>query len=110
MAENNQNKSFSDYLYILFKWKRFIFINLILIAGISLGVLFLFPNTYKATTIIISHRISTVSEADLIIVLEDGMIVEQGTHEELIRTEGLYKRIYEIQSSIEDDLELELEV
>ncbi|HPP32132.1 MAG TPA: hypothetical protein PK083_06705 [Soehngenia sp.] len=70
----------------------------------------MFPNTYKATTIIISHRISTVSEADLIIVLEDGMIVEQGTHEELIRTEGLYKRIYEIQSSIEDDLELELEV
>lgn len=52
MAENNQNKSFSDYLYILFKWKRFIFINLILIAGISLGVLFLFPNTYKATTIV----------------------------------------------------------
>lgn len=64
----------------------------------------------KATTIIISHRISTVSEADLIIVLEDGKIIEKGTHEELINTEGLYKRIYEIQSSIEDDLELELEV
>jgi ATP-binding cassette subfamily B protein len=64
----------------------------------------------KSTTIIISHRISTVSEADLIIVLEDGKIVEKGTHEELINTEGLYKRIYEIQSSIEDDLELELEV
>ncbi|MBC7087078.1 MAG: ABC transporter ATP-binding protein [Tissierellales bacterium] len=64
----------------------------------------------KSTTIIISHRISTVSEADLILVLEDGKIIERGTHEELINSNGLYKRIYEIQSSIEDELELEMEV
>lgn len=56
----------------------------------------------KATTIIISHRISTVSEADKIIVLERGEIVQMGTHEELIREEGLYKRIYDIQNTIDD--------
>jgi len=56
----------------------------------------------KATTIIISHRISTVSEADKIIVLEKGEIVQIGTHEKLIKEEGLYKRIYEIQNTIDD--------
>lgn len=63
----------------------------------------------KATTIIISHRVSTVSEADKIIVLEKGKITQIGTHDELIRKEGLYKRIYEIQNSIDnfdDDLVL----
>jgi len=65
----------------------------------------------KATTIIISHRISTVSEADKIIVLEKGEIVQMGTHEELIKEEGLYKRIYDIQNSIDDfDEDLALEV
>ncbi len=64
----------------------------------------------KATTIIISHRISTVSEADKIIVLEKGEIVQMGTHEELIKEEGLYKRIYDIQNSIDDfDEDLALE-
>ncbi len=59
----------------------------------------------KSTTIIISHRISTVSEADIILVMDKGKIVQKGTHEELINTEGLYKRVYEIQSSIDEDLE-----
>lgn len=53
----------------------------------------------KATTIIISHRISTVSEADLIIVIDKGEIVQRGTHKDLIQEEGLYKRVYTIQSS-----------
>lgn len=52
MAENNQNKSFSDYLYILFKWKRFIFINLLVITAITTGIVFLVPNQYKATATI----------------------------------------------------------
>ena len=56
----------------------------------------------KSTTIIISHRISTVAEADKIIVLEKGEITQMGTHEELIKEEGLYKRIYEIQNTIDD--------
>ena len=55
-------------------------------------------NKHK-TVIIISHRIATVKDADIIIVLEKGKITEQGTHRELIQRDGLYKRIYDIQSA-----------
>lgn len=55
-----------------------------------------------STTIIISHRISSVCEADSILVLNDGKIVQTGTHDELIKEEGLYKRIYGIQNKIDD--------
>ncbi len=51
----------------------------------------------KATTFIISHRISTLCEADWIIVLEDGRVVQQGTHAKLLEQEGLYKRTWELQ-------------
>ncbi len=54
----------------------------------------------QVTSIIITHRISTAKDADLILVLEEGKIAESGTHEELIKQEGLYKRIYEIQSKM----------
>jgi ATP-binding cassette subfamily B protein len=57
------------------------------------------------TTIIISHRISTVREADRIIILESGKISEQGMHEELVAKGGLYTRIYEkqrLQAAIEE--------
>lgn len=57
-----------------------------------------------ATTIIISHRIATLSEADVIFVLEGGKIEQAGTHEELINREGLYKRIWTIQNSLEEEL------
>ncbi len=57
------------------------------------------------TTFIISHRISTVMDADKIIVLNKGRIEAIGTHEELINKDGVYKRIWEIQNSI--DLEEE---
>jgi ATP-binding cassette, subfamily B, multidrug efflux pump len=46
------------------------------------------------TSIIISHRISTVKNADLIIVLEDGKIAESGKHEDLIKTQGIYAELY----------------
>lgn len=55
-------------------------------------------NTQNATVILISHRINTLMQADNIMVLEDGCIVEVGTHAELIKRPGLYKRIYDMQS------------
>jgi ATP-binding cassette subfamily B protein len=60
----------------------------------------------KATTIIISHRITTLSEADHILVLDQGRIADQGTHEELCARPGLYQRIYQIQSALEEELNL----
>ncbi len=51
-----------------------------------------------ATVILISHRINTLMQADSILVLEDGRIADIGTHAELIRRPGLYKRIYDLQS------------
>jgi len=54
---------------------------------------------YKGkTTFIISHRISAVRNADMIYVLENGRIVEQGTHEELLKNDGYYKSVFMIQS------------
>jgi len=49
------------------------------------------------TSLIVSHRVSTVKDADLIVVLEDGRIAERGTHDELISRGGLYAELYEKQ-------------
>jgi ABC-type multidrug transport system fused ATPase/permease subunit len=49
------------------------------------------------TTFVIAHRLSTVRRADLILVMEDGRIVERGTHEELLKRGGLYKEIHDLQ-------------
>ncbi|AIF43905.1 multidrug ABC transporter ATP-binding protein [Virgibacillus sp. SK37] len=51
----------------------------------------------ERTSFIIAHRISSLKHADEIIVLEDGEIVERGTHETLVNNKGTYQRIYEIQ-------------
>ena len=52
----------------------------------------------KASVILISHRITTLSSADKILVLDRGRIVEEGTHEELKHSGGIYQKIYETQS------------
>ena len=52
----------------------------------------------KASMILISHRITTLSAADKIIVLDRGRIVEEGTHDELKQNGGIYQKIYETQS------------
>lgn len=49
------------------------------------------------TAFVIAHRLSTIKNADLIIVLQNGAIVEQGSHEELIRQDGLYNYLYSVQ-------------
>lgn len=49
------------------------------------------------TVIIIAHRLRTVADADQIIVFDDGKVIEQGTHEQLIEKKGLYDRLYNIQ-------------
>ena len=54
-----------------------------------------------ATIIIIAHRITTLSRADQVVVLEDGCIREQGTPEELRAAGGIYQKIYEIQYGLE---------
>lgn len=68
----------------------------------------LMENKSQSTNIIISHRISTIEQADLILVLEDGKIVEQGSHIDLINKNGLYKKVYSIQNSIDIDTKEEL--
>ncbi len=57
----------------------------------------------QCTTIIIAHRISSTQDADHIIVLEDGKISQNGNHEQLIKQDGLYKRIYDIQTAMKED-------
>ena len=60
-------------------------------------------NTGSSTVILIAHRITTLMNADHIIVLDKGKIREQGTHEELLAKNGLYRRIYDLQTAGIDD-------
>ena len=57
-----------------------------------------FKKQKDTTVIIIAQRITSVCEADKIIVLDDGKIAEQGSHEELIAQDGNYKELYELQN------------
>ena len=54
--------------------------------------------TTGAITLLVSHRFSTVRMADLILVLDDGEVVESGTHEELMELGGSYAELYRLQA------------
>lgn len=56
----------------------------------------------NSTVILISHRITTLMQADKILVLDKGRVSDFGTHEELIKRDGIYKNIYEIQMNLSD--------
>ena len=56
------------------------------------------------TTIYISHRVTTLMDADRIIVLNDGRVMEQGSHEELMKLGGIYRRVYALQSGVAEEL------
>ncbi|HET9986976.1 MAG TPA: ATP-binding cassette domain-containing protein, partial [Kofleriaceae bacterium] len=58
------------------------------------------------TTIIVAHRLSTVRDADRIIVIENAQIVEQGAHEELMERRGIYRRLVERQLIADDAMTL----
>jgi len=60
------------------------------------------------TTFIIAHRVQSIMNADLILVLDKGKIIQRGTHDELVQQDGIYKQIYEIQTRIEAELEKEI--
>jgi tetraacyldisaccharide 4'-kinase len=55
------------------------------------------------TTLIIAHRLSTIEAADLILVMENGCIIEQGTHQELLASQGAYDQLYSHRGLVSDD-------
>jgi subfamily B ATP-binding cassette protein MsbA len=57
----------------------------------------------RRTTLVIAHRLSTIQNADRIVVLERGRIVEMGSHDELLKRGGLYKRLHAIQFQMEEE-------
>jgi ATP-binding cassette, subfamily B, bacterial len=60
------------------------------------------------TTFIIAHRIQSIMDADLILVMDQGRIIQSGKHEDLIMTDGIYRQIFDIQTKIDDELEKEI--
>jgi ATP-binding cassette subfamily B protein len=58
----------------------------------------------RHTTIVIAHRLSTLMHADRILVLENGRVVQAGTHEGLVAAEGLYRRLWQIQTDIDEEI------
>jgi len=61
------------------------------------------------TTFIVAHRIQSVMNADLILVLDEGRIVQRGTHQTLMAQTGIYRRIYDMQARIKGELEKEID-
>jgi ATP-binding cassette, subfamily B, bacterial len=61
------------------------------------------------TTFIIAHRIQSVMKADLILVLDNGRIIQKGRHNELLKEDGMYRKIFDIQTRIDLELDAEIE-
>ncbi len=61
------------------------------------------------TTFVIAHRIQSVIGADAILVFDEGRIMERGTHPELLRQDGIYRQIYDMQTRVEEALEREVD-
>ena len=62
--------------------------------------------TDNRTSLVIAHRLSTIRNADNIIVMNLGEIVEQGTHQELLKINGYYKNLYDTQLKSQKNMEL----
>ncbi|MBP7141257.1 MAG: ABC transporter ATP-binding protein [Opitutaceae bacterium] len=62
----------------------------------------------RSTTLVIAHRLSTLVHADRVIVMDKGRIIQTGTHAELSRADGLYRRLWQIQSTVEAEFQREL--
>ena len=56
------------------------------------------------TSFVIAHRLSTIRDADLILVMNHGSIIEQGTHEELLAKEGFYANLYNSQFAVQEEM------
>ena len=55
---------------------------------------------FRSTSFIVAHRLSTIREADVILVMKDGNIIEQGNHETLLKKKGFYAGLYESQFAV----------
>ena len=62
------------------------------------------------TTFIIAHRVQSLMNADQIVVLDKGKIIQHGDHETLLAQDGLYRQIYDLQAKVEEELQQELTV
>lgn len=62
----------------------------------------------RRTTLVVAHRLSTVQAADRIVVLEEGRVVQEGTHEQLAETPGPYRRFWRVQALLEEELDEDL--
>jgi ATP-binding cassette subfamily B protein len=60
------------------------------------------------TSFIIAHRVQSVMNADLILVMDEGRIVQRGSHDDLMQQDGLYQRIYKLQAQVEVELERDI--
>jgi ABC-type multidrug transport system fused ATPase/permease subunit len=58
------------------------------------------------TSFVVAHRLSTIIDADLILVMKDGRVAEEGTHDELVAEDGYYRRLYSAQFAREEERSL----